>query len=67
MWMLRWLDGTPSTYAAWARDYYERDLPLTAVRAIYSHHAITAEILKALNSELSISDISADRVEIGYP
>jgi hypothetical protein len=61
------LDGDPETYRAHAIEYYEREFPPAAVRAIYEHQALTNELVASLNAGLTLSDIGKDAVEIGYP
>lgn len=61
------LDANPETYYSWATDYYEREILLAAVSAIYRHQALSNELVASLNAELTLSDISKDAVEIGYP
>src|SRR5437762_1503651 len=34
---LRILKGGPEGYSKWAKDYYERDFPLSAIRDVYNH------------------------------
>lgn len=50
-------------FAAW---YYEVSLPLTSVEAIYRCDTLTDQLVKSINSELSLADLSADVTEIGY-
>jgi len=61
------LDGNPETYRRFAVDYYERDIPLAAVQAIYEHQALSEPLVAILNSECVLSDVAADALEIGYP
>jgi hypothetical protein len=61
------LDGNPETYQRWAIDYYEQQVSLTAVRAIYEHQILDKHLLATLNSKLTLADISKDAMEIGYP
>ncbi len=61
------LDGRPETYRAWAEEYYERKIDLAAVEHVYGHLPITPELVAILNSAVSLSDLSADIKEIGYP
>lgn len=61
------LDGNPQTYREWAEDYFEASVPLAAVRHVYAHRPLTAKVVTALNPEVSLIDLEADRVEIGYP
>lgn len=65
--LLAILDGDPRTYQAWAQDYYERDVPLEAVRALYEHQALDVDLVAALNPELALADLRPDTDEIGYP
>jgi hypothetical protein len=65
--LLSALDGKPATYKAWAEDYYERPVHLTAIRQIYKHAPLTKKLVQRLNPEVTIKDLAADREEIGYP
>jgi hypothetical protein len=61
------LDGEPETYRAWAEEYYEREVSAPAVAHVFGHRPLTAELALRLNPELSIADLRADVLEIGYP
>jgi hypothetical protein len=61
------LDGKPESYRAWAEEYYERKLSATAVAHVFGHRPLTAELALRLNPEISIADLRADGLEIGYP
>jgi hypothetical protein len=61
------LDGRPETYHAWAMDYYEREVSLSAVDHVYRHRPLPPEVIKQLNPELSVAELIADMKEIGYP
>ncbi len=63
---MRWFDGQPDTYRRWAEAYYERPVPPAAVAAVYAHQALTADIITALNTELTVADVAADAAEIRY-
>lgn len=65
--LLQYLDGNCQTYQAWAESYYEREVPLTAVRAVYAHEPLRLQTIRALNPELSPEQLDADLAEIGYP
>jgi hypothetical protein len=65
--LLRWLDGRAQTYREWACDYYERDVPLAAVRSVYAHEPLNESLVADLNAEVSLSELSGDVDEIGYP
>ena len=61
------LDSRPETYRAWAAEYYEQDVDLSAVEHIYSHQPLTADVAGRLKSDIALADLSADIHEIGYP
>jgi hypothetical protein len=63
----RYLEGKPKTYCAYARDYFDREVPLAAVEAIYRHEELSDELVAKLNPELELSDLMPDAAEIGYP
>jgi hypothetical protein len=67
IYLLSRLDGNPETYWQWAASYYERDVPLHAVKAIYERQRLTDDLVSALNSELRIKQLMDDIGEIGYP
>jgi hypothetical protein len=60
------LDGRPQTYHRWAEDYYDRDVSLRAVAAIYDHRPIDEDIVRELNADAPFNKVSIDVVEIGY-
>ena len=61
------LDGSPDTYRQWAVEYYERDVPLNEVRAVYEHKPLTQQLVSRLNPERRIDDLDSDLDEIRYP
>jgi hypothetical protein len=61
------LDGEPETYRAWAEEYYEREVDPAAVAHVFGHRPLTAELAYRLNPGVSIVDLRADVLEIGYP
>jgi hypothetical protein len=61
------LDGRPESYHAWAADYYEREVELSAVNHVYRHLPLTSQVVARLNSEISLEELAADISEIGYP
>jgi hypothetical protein len=64
---LRYLDGRPETYQEWAAEYYEREVPLAAVQSIYSGQLLDKRLVSDLNDSVTMSDLTADIDEIGYP
>ena len=65
--LLTMLDGSPETYRAWAMDYYERDISLASVAAIYRHEPLTEALIQALNPEQRLAFLRDDLGEIAYP
>jgi hypothetical protein len=61
------LDGVPRTYQVWASDYYERDVPLEAVEAIYQHQPLMDELVFGLNPKRTLKLLGPDISDIGYP
>jgi hypothetical protein len=61
------LDGKPESYKGWATDYYEREISLAGVKAIYEHKPLNDQLIANLNPDISLSDIRNDVHEIGYP
>lgn len=66
--LLQHLGQPAEAYVTYARDYYETEVPLELVQAIYRHDAITAEMIATLNAETTLAEIEAELYgEIGYP
>ena len=65
--LLRHLDGLPETYRDFATEYYERDVALDAISAIYRHEPLTEALVSSLNDEVSLEDMESDSASIGYP
>ena len=65
--LLAILDGVPSTYQAFAQDYYEQEINLSAVEHIYANKTLTEKIVSVLNADVTMDDLKADIEEIGYP
>lgn len=59
--------GGPECYKEFAHCYYEKEVPLEILERIYSHQPLTDEMIGALNSGLSLSNLQKDLNEIGYP
>ncbi len=60
------LDGRPESYHRWAEAYYERDVNVDAVKAVYDHQSLTADMIQSLNREITLVTLEADITEIGY-
>jgi len=64
--LLTMLDGDPTTYQTYAQEYYEKTFELSAIKHIYHHLLLTDEVVKDLNSELTLSDFNKELQTIGY-
>ena len=65
--LLAILEGLPQTYQQWAEENYEVDVDLNMVEAVYRHRPLTADMVAALNAEITLEDLAEDIAEIGYP
>ena len=66
--LLEHLVGRPSSYAAFAADYYERDVDERIVAQIFDFQPITRSLIKALNPSTSLQEIAEELYgEIQYP
>ena len=61
------LNGDPTAYQGFAESYYERKIPLSAIKHIYEHNSLTGKIVRLLNQDISIGELQRDIEEIGYP
>ncbi len=64
--LLRPLDHDPATYVEFAREYYETEIPVASVRAIYEHQPLTMELVRSLNPDVTLAELRSDLDEIGY-
>jgi hypothetical protein len=55
-----------SAYVEFAHWYYELDLALSAVKAIYRNTPLTGELVRTLNSNLTLEHVREDATEIAY-
>lgn len=65
--LLTLLDGNPRTYQAWAEEYYEQPVNLSAIIYIYEHRPLTNMVVSKLNADMSLQTLTEDIEEIGYP
>jgi hypothetical protein len=63
--LLQILFGDPSIYQKFAAEYYEKEIPLSAIQHIYEHRFLTDDIISDLNSEVSKLDLQNEIEEIG--
>lgn len=66
-WLLAILAGQPEQYVQFAAEYYERDLGVADVAAVYQHAALTEALVRRLNPEVDLESLAEDIGEIGYP
>jgi hypothetical protein len=66
-WLLSYYDGKSATYRKYAYEYFDANVPLKFVKAVYAHEPLTEEVVQAINPEVSLADLKADLKEIGYP
>jgi hypothetical protein len=66
-WLLSHYLATPAQYAEWARDYFEVDISLTAVTAIFNLEPLETKLIQALNPEMALKALKKDLQEISYP
>ncbi|MFZ3471224.1 hypothetical protein ACODT3_20485 [Streptomyces sp. 4.24] len=59
--------GTPEAYRDFAEDYYETELPLAAVRHVWSLRPLTQEVVDALNPGLPLEAVAPRLERAGYP
>ena len=60
------LDGSPLTYSNWAAYYFEADIRLAAVEAIYRGDKLTPNLITSLNPDIKLEDLQEDLETIGY-
>lgn len=65
--LLRLYDNMPESYARFADGYYERELPLSAIEALYRHEPLTEKLVRDINPKIEFKDLKNDLEEIGYP
>jgi hypothetical protein len=65
--LLAILAGKPEHYVELARDYFERELDVEDVRAVYQHLPLDAALVERLNPEVELGALAEDIAQIGYP
>lgn len=66
-WLFDELDGRPETYVAFAADYYEMPVSLSAAIHVFQQRPLTDALVRSLNVDLSLEDFGEDIRSIGYP
>ncbi len=67
--LLRFYDGKPATYRKHAAYYFETDISLAVVRAVYAYEPLTEELVEELkrHPDVTMRRLADDLTEIGYP
>ncbi len=65
--LLSILDGKPATYKKFAKDYYETEVSISAVKHIYEQKPLMKEVVRELNPRRRLRGLSKEIKEIGYP
>ncbi len=65
--LLAILEGKPEQYVEFAADYFEREIRIADVSAVYQHQPLSTKLVHRLNPEASVESLSSDIKEIGYP
>jgi hypothetical protein len=65
--LLEIFDCNPETYRVFALEYYEVDLDVATIAKFYNHLPLTDELVKEVNSEVTLKQLDKDISEIGYP
>lgn len=60
------LGGDPADYVRYAAEYYEHDVPLDAVAAIYAGMPLDLPLLDRLRAPRTLEEVAEDLDEIGY-
>jgi hypothetical protein len=60
-------DGRVEAYQEYAEAYFDLDVDLRAVQHCYGLRPLTRSVVAALNPDLDLDDLEADRQQIGYP
>jgi hypothetical protein len=59
--------GDPQQYMDFAAEYYDRELDVAVVAAVYQHQPLTYELVRRLNPAVHLDSLRPDLDEIGYP
>lgn len=65
--LLSILDGRPERYVAFANEYYEQEIEIGDVQALYDHQPLTEALVERLNADVDLEALADDAAEIGYP
>lgn len=60
------LAGEPAAYVAYASEYFEVDLPASAVERVLAHEPLTDELIRAVDGTADVRAARDEAKEIGY-
>lgn len=66
-WLFQELDGEPSTYVAFAEEYYERSVEPGPVEQLFAFEPLVPDIVRRLNPEADVAVAVEEARRIGYP
>ena len=64
--MLEDLAGDPKTYVEFCKDYYEENIDLDVVKAIYNHTPITENVARGLNADIDYPVLLKELIKMEY-
>ncbi len=50
-WLLQMIPSSPESFVRWAAEYYEQDIDMRSVRAVFAGEEVTADLIEVLNPE----------------
>ncbi|GAA4592387.1 hypothetical protein GCM10023194_54060 [Planotetraspora phitsanulokensis] len=66
-WMFAMLaDATPEAYRAYAEDYFEVSLDPAAIREVFQHRPLTADLVRRINPEAELASLEETLETVGY-
>ena len=65
--MLEDLTGDPENYVKFCKDYYEENIDLEIVKAIYNHSPITENVARGLNVDIDYPVLLEELIKMKYP
>lgn len=65
--LLAHIIGSPVAYKDFALDYYEEEIPVRIIQAVYDFKPLTEQLVVILNPSLTVADAVSLANEIGYP
>lgn len=64
--LLGYIFDDADSWLDWAKDYYEKELPLKCVKTIYEHKDITREVIERINPKRDIDSVIKELKIIRY-